>query len=261
MIRVLAPVAVLSFVVLTGCSSTSTNALGLPSPQHRLLPETKAIRNFCPAPEGPRELAKALHPAHVLEPGDALLVTVADLDSPIRIPADQPVQPDGTIDLAKYGRPVVAGMTIPAAEAEILRSVRMVEKDAAGITVRLLTRVSKVYYVLGEVNAPGVFPLTGRETALDAIMAAGGLNRQASEGKILLSRPTQPDGCRVVLPICYPQIVQLGDTTTNYQLQAGDRIYVSSRSLLENLFPASALPACACATQQMPCGRCAGTTP
>jgi polysaccharide export outer membrane protein len=261
MIRVIPSLFVLSLVSLTGCTSTSSNALGLPSPQHRLLPQAKAFRDAGPAPDGPRELAKALHPAHVLEPGDALLVTVSDLDSIIRIPADQPILPDGTIDLAKYGRPVVAGLTVPAAEAEILRQIRKVEKDASGITVRMLTRVSKVYYVLGEVNAPGVFPLTGRETALDGILAAGGLNRRASEGKIILSRPTQPEGCRVVLPICYPQIVQLGDTTTNYQLQAGDRIYVSSRSLAEDLFPWTNKPTCACATQQVPCNRCVGVSP
>jgi hypothetical protein len=44
-----------------------------------------------------------------------------------------------------------------------------------------------------------------------------------------------PDGCRIVLPVCYRQIVQLGDTTTNYQLQPGDRIYVPAMSFWEQL--------------------------
>src|SRR5207244_3519626 len=83
------------------------------------------------------------------------------------------------------------------------------------------TRVSKVYYVLGEVNAPGSFTLSGRETVLDGILAAGGLNERASRRNIILSRPTHPDSCRVVLPICYYEIVQLGDTSTNYQLAPG----------------------------------------
>ena len=38
-------------------------------------------------------------------------------------------------------------------------------------------------------------------------------------------RPTPPRSCRVVLPICYRQITQLGDTSTNYQIKPGDRIY------------------------------------
>jgi polysaccharide export outer membrane protein len=251
------PVVCLLLLAIAGCSSTSSSPFGLPTSQHRLLPEAKAFREVDIPPAGPRELAKALHPAHVLEPGDVLLVTVADLDSPIRIPADQPIQPDGTVDLGKYGRPVVAGKTVAEAELEIIQAVRKSEKEAAGIHVRLLNRVSKVYYVLGEVNAPGAFPLSGRETALDGIIAAGGLTRRASEGKIIISRPTFPDGCRIVLPVCYPQIVQLGDTTTNYQLQAGDRIYVSSKTWQEELFPCfSSKPTCSCSTPQIPCAAC-----
>ena len=49
----------------------------------------------------------------------------------------------------------------------------------------------------------GSFALQGRETVLDGIIAAGGLNDKASRNNIILSRPTPPDGCRLVLPICY----------------------------------------------------------
>ena len=104
------------------------------------------------------------------------------------------------------------------------------------VNVRLIGRNSKVYYVLGQVNAPGSFPLQGRETVLDGLVAAGGLNVRASRSNIILSRPTAPDSCRIVLPVCYRQIVQLGDTTTNYQLQPGDRIYVPGQSVCESIF-------------------------
>src|SRR5262245_18582849 len=107
---------------LIGSSTTSSSPLGLPTPAHRTLPEAKAFREMS-TPTGPRELTKALHPAHILEPGDVLLVTVPDLDSPIRIAADQPIHPDGTIDLGKYGRPVVASLTVVQAEAEIIKAV------------------------------------------------------------------------------------------------------------------------------------------
>ena len=50
-----------------------------------------------------------------------------------------------------------------------------------------------------------------------------------------MSRPTSPDSCRLVLPICYLEIVQHGDTTTNYQLAPGDRIFVPSRSPWEQM--------------------------
>src|SRR5262249_4927085 len=151
-------------------------------------------------------------------PGDVLLVQPVDLDSPVRLPSDQTVLPDGKIDLGRYGRLPVGGKTVEQIEEDVQAAVKAKTPEAGLINVRLVGRASKVYYVLGQVNAPGSFPLQGRETVLDGIVAAGGLNIRASRANIILSRPTAPEGCRVVLPVCYRQIVQLGDTTTNYQL-------------------------------------------
>jgi protein involved in polysaccharide export with SLBB domain len=185
----------------------------------------------------PRELDKQVLPPYVVEPGDVLLALAADLDSPVRFPGDQPVLPDGTINLGRYGRVAVAGKTLDEIQDIVRASVQaqLEGKTLGTISVRLMTRVSKVYYVLGEVNAPGAFPLAGRETVLDGILAAGGLTDRASRSHIILSRPSHPDSCRTVLPICYRQIVQLGDTTTNYQLAPGDRIFVASKTHCEEL--------------------------
>jgi protein involved in polysaccharide export with SLBB domain len=192
----------------------------------------------------------------VVEPGDTLLVLPARLDSPLRLPGDQPVLQDGTIDLGEFGRPVVAGKTIPQVEAEVrqLVAARVTDKDEANLNVRLVGRVSKVFYVLGEVNAPGAFPLSGRETVLDGVITAGGITRRASTRNIILSRPTPPEGCRIVLPICYDNIVQLGDTSTNYQLQPGDRIYIPSKGMMEDWLPARHQKVCPpCNASQIPC--------
>ncbi len=101
--------------------------------------------------------------------------------------------------------------------------------------MRLISNESSIVYVLGEVNAPGSYPLVGRETVLDSIIAAGGLTDRANEHKIILTRPASPHEPRKILPICYQQIVQLGDTSTNFQVQPGDRIYVPSLTILEDI--------------------------
>ncbi|TWU55087.1 polysaccharide biosynthesis/export family protein [Rubripirellula reticaptiva] len=90
------------------------------------------------------------------------------------------------------------------------------------------------YYVLGEVNSPGSFPLDERSTVLDGISAAGGLTGAGSTCEIHLTRSESPESvsaesARVKLPICYREIAQSGDSSTNYELQPGDRIYVTSR--------------------------------
>ncbi len=218
----------LSLALLAGCSS---GGFSLFPEGHRLLPTARALRASSLEPLAlPRELDMHSALPYTVEPGDVLLVQPASLDAPLRLPGDQPVLPDGTINLGCLGRLPVAGHTVDQIEAEVAALAAAKVKGGVGpITVRIVARMSKVYYVLGEVNAPGSFPLTGREKVLDALLAAGGLNDRASRKNIILARPTKPGECRVVLPICYEEIVQLGDTTTNYQLAAGDRIYVPTR--------------------------------
>jgi polysaccharide export outer membrane protein len=265
--------AAVGAVASAGCSSVG-GALGFSPPAYKLTDSAKMVRSANPAPAPiPKETQKALHPAYVVEPGDTLLVQPADLDSPVRLPGDQPVLADGTIDLGKYGHPVVAGKTLPVIEAEVTHVIREAVKAEAEkaktlkdpaalrdaptgpvvVNVRLVGRASKVYYVIGEVNAPGVFPVTGRETVLDGVFAAGNLTRKASTRNIILSRPTSPDGCRIVLPICWDDITQLADPSTNYQLMPGDRIYVASKGLLEDFHARKNGECPPCNRPQVPC--------
>jgi protein involved in polysaccharide export with SLBB domain len=237
-----------------GCSPFPGSRVSLVPEGNRLEKTAESLRNSVPQPLSvPRELDKHPLPPYTVEPGDVLVVQPADIDSPVHFPGDQPVLPDGSIHLGRYGQLVVAGMTIEHLEAAVHALVRTQVKDAGPINVRVVNRPSKVYYVLGDVNAPGAFPLNGRETVLDGLVAAGGLCERASRRNIILSRPTRPGDCRVVLPVNYQSIVQLGDTTTNYQLAPGDRIFVPTRNCWEDLFhPASDQPFCC--SQPMPVG-------
>lgn len=222
-----------------------------------------------------RENAKTVLPPHALQPGDSVLIEPVNLERDLRMPADQIVLADGTVDLGPYGRVVVAGRHLEQAEslieqqiafqirqqasackqyasdsiqASLSREPLPEDCDAIAVNVRLLEPVHK-FYVLGEVSAPGSYPLTGSETVLDAILTAGGLTASANPCQILLARPTDPCECRVTLPVCYREIVQMGNTTTNYQLQPGDRVFVSSRSCMDELLFWRA---------SRPCDRCSG---
>lgn len=248
-------------LALAALAQTGCSALGLSTPRYTLLPEVEQMRNATPPQPAARELVKTPLAEYLVEPGDALLIQPVDLDSPVRIPADQPILPDGVIELGEYGRPVVAGKTVAAIETEVRNLVKAKEKKDVPITVRLVGRQSKVFYVLGEVNAPGSFPLSGRETVLDGLMAAGGLSRSAQANKVILVRPTQPGACREVLPVCYHQITQAGDTSTNYQLRPGDRILVPSQGTLESLFPSLSQPSPVCCQPQVSCYTGGGCPP
>jgi polysaccharide biosynthesis/export protein len=223
---------------LTGCTSGPGRGFSFLPPQgHKLTESAKAMRDVnTQALMVPRELEKQPLPEYIVEPGDELLIQPADLSSPARnIPANQPVLPDGTINLGQYGHLQVMGKSVVEIEGMVRQAVLTKTKDAGFITVRLSSRQSKVYYVIGEVNSPGRFHLAGNETVLDALLMAGGLTDKASRDNIILSRPSKPNCPRMVLPVCWKQIVQLGDTTTNYQMAPGDRIYVPGRSIWSTL--------------------------
>ena len=199
-----------------GCSSLG---LTLYPAGHFLTKQSEQVLDSSPREADlPTELSKDVLPAHYLEPGDELLIEPVDFESSIRIPADQKVLVDGSVDLGEFGRPIVAGLTLEEAESLIQQRIANAAAEEVEINVRLLEPVHR-YYVLGEVNSPGSFPLAGHETVLDAIVAAGGLTGNASPCKLLLARPTEQRSCRITLPICYREITQLGDSSTNYQLR------------------------------------------
>src|SRR5262249_35005448 len=155
------------FLLLTGCSMTPGRSLTLFPQGHRLIDSAKQLKQMATEPLPlPHELDKHLLTPYVVEPGDVLLVQPADLESPVRFPADQPVLQDGTINLSRYGHVVVAGRTVEEIAALVRSTVQTSVPEIGPVSVRLINRVSKVYYVLGEVNAPGSFPVQGRETVL-----------------------------------------------------------------------------------------------
>ncbi|NND95899.1 MAG: sugar transporter [Pirellulaceae bacterium] len=228
----------------TGCSSLG---LSLYPSGHFLTDQTEQVLDQSRREANlAKELSKDVLPVHYLEPGDVLLIEPVDFNSKVRIPADQHVLADGSVDLGGFGRAVVAGLPLEAAENLIEKSIVDGGGEETEINLRLL-EASHRYYVLGEVNSPGAYPLKGNENVLDGILAAGGITGDASPCKLLLARPTEERSCRITLPICYREITQLGDSSTNYQLRPGDRIYVASRSFCEELM-------CCLATET--CDRC-----
>jgi polysaccharide biosynthesis/export protein len=225
-------------MLCAGCTTSGSGGIVLFPLPYKLLEETKGLKGAHQNPVvWPRELNKNVTGPAVAEPGD--LLSVSAVDPAMRVPfvGEQPILLDGTIDLAKYGRVVVGYKPLSEIETIINAHLKSNGGRDLAVTVRFARAPeSKRVYVLGDVVTPGSYPINGNETVLDAIMLAGGLTRKADERNIILSRPTGVCDCRVVLPICHEEIVQWGDTSTNYQLLPGDRIYVPTLSLCARIF-------------------------
>src|SRR5262249_15169627 len=81
-----------ALLFLAGCSITPGSKFTLFPSSHRLSNTAQQMRDMAaqPAPL-PRELEKQVLPPYMVEPGDVLFVQMAELDSPVRMPGDQPV--------------------------------------------------------------------------------------------------------------------------------------------------------------------------
>ncbi len=216
---------------LHGCS-------GLSSHRENKIPQYGVID-----PNQPREFQMVSHPAYTVEPPDELEVTVKPAVPDISLNT-LVVQTDGTIDLGFGGDIYVAGLTLEQTERKIathLYSLPGVEKPKQpyDVSVRLVNgSASKFYYVLGTVTTQGKFPITGNETVLDAILAAG-LRSNSLPEKAYLVRPHPAGGPDLVLRVDWFGIKDRGDSLTNYQLFPGDRLVVPGGKppgLLSTLF-------------------------
>lgn len=248
-----------AMLLCTGCHTAASLGLPVSASSNAILSDAADIRQAAGhRSDVASELAKAPLPPHRVEAGDVLVIEPNDFNSPVQLPSDLTVQQEGTIDLGAYGRLQVAGRTVPEIQQQVQYVVTQTEtakrqaqiglashrgdaprnldgSDDLGVTVRLVSQERGVVYVMGEVNAPGSYPIVGSETVLDVLITAGGLSDRANDHKIILTRPQTTGEPRVILPVCYQQIVQLGDTATNYQLQPGDRIFVPSLSFWEDV--------------------------
>jgi RNA polymerase sigma factor (sigma-70 family) len=196
----------------------------------------------------PHEQKLTLMPSYVIEPPDLILVEVLEALPGRPISGERLVRPDGTISLGFYGDVSVAGLTIPQVKEKILLHLRgQIPDESLGLTqtdeegnstpiepaksnmvfVDVSAYNSKSYYVQGDVAAPGKFPVTGKETVLDAINYAGGLIPLSAPQEMCLVRPPRPGAEHPqVLKVDYDAIVHKGDPRTNYQILPGDRLVV-----------------------------------
>ncbi|TWT33822.1 BlaR1 peptidase M56 [Posidoniimonas corsicana] len=135
------------------------------------------------------------------------------------------VAPDGRVNLGAYGSVYVTGLTIEQAKKAIEEKLSelLVTPEVA---VDVFAYNSKKYFIINESpsgDTVTAMPVTGNETVLDALASIGGLRRDA---KIWVDRATDNQGKRrLVKPVDY-QAIKQGDSSTNYRLWPGDRLFI-----------------------------------
>ena len=97
--------------------------------------------------------------------------------------------------------------------------------DAPEVTVVVRDPASQKYYVLGEVNKTGEYPLLKQMTIIQAFAVTGGFTQWATKKEIILIRKT-PEGGNTVIKIDYKKLSQGNGLEQNIYLKADDTIIV-----------------------------------
>ncbi|HYZ83764.1 MAG TPA: polysaccharide biosynthesis/export family protein [Bryobacteraceae bacterium] len=149
-------------------------------------------------------------------PEDVLLIRVwrePEFSGPVQ------VRPDGKFTLPLVGDIPAAGLT-PNKLAEDITKALTEFINKPEVTVSLQSVQSKKYYITGEVNRTGSFPLIVPTTVLEALTNAGGFREFARSNKIVIMRGLQR------IKFNYKEVIKGKNLEQNILVQNGDYIHV-----------------------------------
>lgn len=180
--------------------------------------------------------------AYILGPGDRVRVEVFKV---AELSGDNQVLVDGTVTLPRIGAVSVQGLTLKeAAEAISSRYASILKYPI--VNLALLTPRPVQVGILGEVNRPGAYTLSGGETGglptvTRALQQAGGITQMADLRNIEIRRPRQSG--EQVIKVNLWDFLQAGNASQDIPLRAGDSIFVptiNTTNLAESIQIASA---------------------
>lgn len=193
----------LAFLLVAGCASQPENSLP-------------------PASYQPNEAD------YVVAPGDTLAVFV--WNNPDLSVEEVPVRPDGKITTPLVEDVKASGKTSSQLARDIEeRLSRYVKVPHVSVTVtEFVGLYSEQIRVVGEATAPRSLPYREGMTALDVVIAVGGLTEFASGNKAILVRPVA-DG-QESFRVRLDDLINRGDIAANVDMHPGDVLIIPEAS-------------------------------
>ena len=160
----------------------------------------------------------------ILAPGD--VIDVKFLYWP-ELDYRQIIRPDGKISLQLIDEVVAAGRS-PQGLDDHLTQLYANKLKSPEITVFVVSLTNQNIYVGGEVEAPGVLPVAGRLSALQAVFNAGGFKETANPEHAIVIRRGEDNR-----PVSYAVNLQraLHEDGADLMLRPDDIVYIPKSSI------------------------------
>lgn len=174
-----------------------------------------------------------------LGPGDRLDIEVIGETNTITTTA---VGPDGKVYFSLLPGVDVWGLTLGQAKARLEEELGQFVREKPPLSVSLRSVESKRVWILGRVQAPGIYPISAPTTLLEAISFAGGTLSMSSyrdqEAAGINEELADLKRAFVVrqgklLPVNFERLLRQGDMAENIYLQPDDFIYVPGTTARE----------------------------
>jgi polysaccharide export outer membrane protein len=161
-----------------------------------------------------------------LSPGDS--IEISFVQNP-ELNVQTRIRPDGRISMPLVGEVLVAGMTVTEVSARLSIAYGDILRSPSA-TIQVREYANRRIFVGGEVTRPGVMPLTGRQTALGAVMEAGGFRASAARDELLVVRRGTEDRPRI-LRLSLKDDKTLGSEASSFSLEPLDVVLVGESGI------------------------------
>jgi polysaccharide export outer membrane protein len=188
--------SLLLLLTLHGCSSSGgASGLGVSAMQG-----TPVQPSVSPAAEAAGDSAAAVVGIPV-DPGPDITYRIGPHDllkiEVFQVPEfskQERVNEAGMIKMPEIGEVEVGGLTPKEAEALIANRLREAVLQNPQVSIFVIEYASQKITVAGHVKQPGIFPLTGETTLMQAIALAGGIDEVGKKEEIVIFRKQQSGG-------------------------------------------------------------------
>ena len=173
--------------------------------------------------EEPAPSAEGSSTEYTVGADDALQIQVIQ---PEQIAINTTVSPDGFISFPYIGNVEVKDKTLTHIQHEIEQRLSDGYMKYPIVAVTLQKSNSRKFYVYGEVNHPGAYPLEENITIIGAISMAGGFTKYGSSNRVKVLKPLEDKSGYETLKVNIAKAME-GNSKEDIGLNNGDIVVVS----------------------------------